>query len=95
MVYVPAGSFALDSNVDEVDLPAYWIDKYEVTNRAYKEFIDRCGNREQRFWREPFVSKGHTLAWSEAMNEFRTRPGAWGRPHGSWACTPMARTTGQ
>jgi tRNA A-37 threonylcarbamoyl transferase component Bud32/dienelactone hydrolase len=78
MVYVPAGSFALESDNIEVDLPSYWIDKYEVTNRAFKEFMDRGGYRDQRFWREPFISHGRTLTWSEAVNEFRDKTGRMG-----------------
>lgn len=53
MILVPAGEFTMGSNTrlpDEgpehkVTLPAYYIDKYEVTNMQYKKFIDATGRR--------------------------------------------------
>ena len=50
MVFIPAGEFIMGSNVKKDDkntnaypehkltLPAYWIDKYEVTNLEFREF---------------------------------------------------------
>lgn len=48
MVYVPAGKFIMgsdDGGADErparsVNLDAYWIDQYEVTNKMYKSCVD-------------------------------------------------------
>lgn len=53
MVLIPAGEFTMGSNErlsDEgpehkVTLPAYYLDKYEVTNLQYKQFIDDTGRR--------------------------------------------------
>ncbi len=48
MVYVAAGrsSYAEIS----LQLDEFWIDKFEVTNREYKAFIDDGGYRDERFW---------------------------------------------
>jgi formylglycine-generating enzyme required for sulfatase activity len=42
MMYVPAGEFTMGSGdaVHSVTLDAYWIDKFEVTNAAYKKCVD-------------------------------------------------------
>ena len=82
MVFVPRGSFQLESSGKTVSLPDFWLDRDEVTNRAYKAFVDAGGYRERRFWKVPFVKDGRTLTWEQAMADFRDttgRPGpaAW------------------
>ncbi len=59
-------------------LPPSYLDKYEVTNSQYQKFIDDGGYRDQRYWKEPFVEGGHTIAWSEAIARFRDKTGRAG-----------------
>jgi dienelactone hydrolase len=75
MVFVRHGSVDLDTG--SVELPDYRIDKYEVTNRQFKQFVDAGGYRTREYWTEPFVKDGRTLGWDQAMTEFRD---ATGRP---------------
>ena len=59
-VYVPAGSFQMgDDSPDAlarekpahvVELDAYYISKFEVTNRDWKKFRDSPGYDDRRFW---------------------------------------------
>ncbi len=63
--------------VPPVPLKDFWIDRYEVTNRQFKEFIDRGGYQNRQYWKQPFVKDGRTLSWEEAMAAFRD---ATGRP---------------
>ena len=51
MVYVAAGTAEFGAS-DPVGLEEFWIDKYEVTNREYKAFVDDGGYRDDRFWDE-------------------------------------------
>jgi eukaryotic-like serine/threonine-protein kinase len=55
----------------------YWIDKYEVTNRQYKSFVDQGGYQKKDYWREPFERDGKPLSWQEVMGLFQD---ATGRP---------------
>ena len=48
----------------------FFIDRYEVTNRQYKEFVDAGGYRNGEYWKHPFVQDGRQLTWDEAMGEF-------------------------
>ncbi len=69
------------------DLPAillgdYWIDRYEVTNKQFKEFLDKAGYKEQKYWKHEFRKDGRKLSWSEAMALFldttgRPGPATW------------------
>ena len=61
----------------ELDLPDYWIDQYEVTNRQYKAFVDAGGYRNPQFWKYDFVRDGKKLSFEEAMALFQD---AAGRP---------------
>lgn len=78
MVQVPKGSFDLDSTNESAELPDYWIDQYEVTNRQFKQFVDRGGYRTREYWKEPFVKDDRTLPWEEAMSLFRDATGRSG-----------------
>ncbi len=57
------------------DFPDFFIDKYEVTNRRFKEFVDADGYRSPKYWRQEFVRDGKVLTWEEAMTHFRDRTG--------------------
>ena len=59
----------------QVQLPDYWIDRHEVTNRAFKRFVDDGGYRRAELWREPFLKDGRTLTFDEAMKYFRDATG--------------------
>ena len=74
MVRVAGGTFQYRS-ADPVGLTDYWLDKYEVTNKQFKEFVDREGYRRRELWKEPFVKEGKTLSWEEAMAEFKDSTG--------------------
>jgi cephalosporin-C deacetylase-like acetyl esterase len=60
----------------------FWIDKYEVTNRQFKEFFDAGGYQKREYWKEPFIKDGKQLSWDEAMALFcdpvgRPGPATW------------------
>jgi len=63
-------------------LDDFLIDKYELTNKQYKEFIDRGGYRNREYWKHEFIKDGRVLTWEEAMAEFvdqtgRPSPATW------------------
>jgi serine/threonine protein kinase len=80
---VPPGMVRVRGGRDAVrfgvvgDLDDFWIDRFEVTNRQYKEFVDRGGYTQRAYWREPFVEDGRPLEWERAIERFRD---ATGRP---------------
>jgi len=79
MVWVAGDTFSLSMpemiGMPEVTLPSYWIDKFEVTNRDFKKFVDADGYTTQRYWKERFIKDGRELSWQEAVAAFRDRTG--------------------
>lgn len=74
MVRVPGGRFEYGV-APAVELEDYWLDKYEVTNREFKEFVDAGGYRQRKYWTHPFIKDGRELSWEQAMAEFRDTTG--------------------
>ena len=79
MVKIPGGSVALEMegfyDLPPIEIPDYWMDKYEVTNREFKRFFDAGGYQKRDYWKQPFVENGRTLSWEEAMAKFRDKAG--------------------
>jgi len=65
----------IEKAVSIVDLPDYWMDRFEVTNKRFKEFVDAGGYRKPEYWKQPFVENGRTLSWEEAMARFKDKAG--------------------
>jgi dienelactone hydrolase len=74
MVLVPGDRFQYRS-APEVALPDFWLDRYEVTNRQFAEFVKRGGYERRDLWKHPFARHGRNLSWDEAMALFRDRTG--------------------
>ena len=60
----------------------YWIDKFEVTNREFKRFVDQEGYKKQEYWKHEFRKDGRVLPWAGAMKLFvdktnRPGPSTW------------------
>jgi predicted esterase/predicted Ser/Thr protein kinase len=58
-------------------LAGFWIDRYEVTNRQFKAFVDAGGYSNRTYWTQSFMKDGHPIAWEDAIAQFRD---ATGRP---------------
>jgi formylglycine-generating enzyme required for sulfatase activity/tRNA A-37 threonylcarbamoyl transferase component Bud32 len=79
MVFVSGGDYRLISWSRPTDrrvrLTDYFIDKYEVSNGEYKEFISGGGYLKRDLWKHSFVKDGHPVSWDEAMKAFVDRTG--------------------
>src|SRR5207249_1714355 len=79
MVSVPGGEYRLGAwrrpTDARVKLDGYFIDKFEVSNREYREFVNAGGYLKEQFWTHPFVKQGRVLSWEEAMKHLGDRTG--------------------
>jgi eukaryotic-like serine/threonine-protein kinase len=81
MVRVPGGAVNI-LGLDEVKLGVFLIDRYEITNRQFKQFIEREGYRKREYWKQDLVQDGRNLPWEAAMRLFcdstgRPGPSTW------------------
>jgi len=79
MVFVPRGDYELvgwgSPTTAEVQLDDYFIDKYEVSNKSYKAFIDSGGYQRKEYWAFSFINDGKELTWKEATELLKDRTG--------------------
>ncbi len=74
MVFVPGGPVPA-GRLPAMQVGDFWMDKYEVTNREYKRFVDAGGYRDRRFWKQPFEKDGQPLSWEQAVELLRDKTG--------------------
>ena len=62
MVVIPAGP----------SVPAFYIDKYEVTNAQYRKFVQATGHREPPYWNDPKFNQPDQpivgVSWHDAID---------------------------
>ena len=79
MVRVPGGETEVNlpgmEHMEPLRLSDFLIGRHEVTNKAFKRFVDSAGYRRRELWTHPFVLKGRELPWSEAMARFTDKTG--------------------
>jgi eukaryotic-like serine/threonine-protein kinase len=56
-------------------LPPYYLDRFEVTNREFQEFVDKGGYDRREYWAAKFVQSGRELSWDQAKPLFRDSTG--------------------
>ena len=72
MIYIQGGNFVpalTGQGVDPVFLHPFYIDKFEVTNQEFKEFLDAGGYENSQYWVEmDFIKEGVSLSFQEAKS---------------------------
>jgi dienelactone hydrolase len=56
-------------------LPDFFIDRCEITNRQFKEFVAAGGYRDRTYWTQRFVVGGKELDWEEGVRRFVDQTG--------------------
>ena len=91
MVRVPGDHFKFHT-APEVDLPEFWLDRYEVTNRQFAEFVKGGGYERRELWKQPFVRQGKRSVLGRGHGSFPGQHGSAGSVDlGSSAAFPRAR----
>jgi dienelactone hydrolase len=56
----------------------FLVDRYEVSNKAFKQFIDAGGYQNKSYWTYPFYLNGKEISWESAMKLFVDKTGEHG-----------------
>jgi dienelactone hydrolase/tRNA A-37 threonylcarbamoyl transferase component Bud32 len=56
----------------------FFIDKFEVTNLQFKQFVAASGYKDKKYWKYDFVKDGKVLTWEEAIAQFMDQTGRAG-----------------
>ncbi len=71
MVYVPAGIFLTGYEKDPVEVHAFYIDKYPITNNQYRKFMKETNYTEPAFWRNKRFNNSNQpvvgVSWDDAV----------------------------
>ena len=56
----------------------FLIDRYEVTNRQFKRFVDDGGYRNKKYWKQDIIKDGKIITWEDAVRSFVDKTGVTG-----------------
>ena len=62
-------------HIRPIRLGDYLMDRFEVTNREFKRFVDSGGYRRRELWEYPFVKEGRVIPWEQAIARMTDRTG--------------------
>ena len=81
MTRVTGGPFAYGK------IPDFFIDKLEISNKQYKNFIDEGGYDNPLYWQQLKLAFDDSLTWQDALSKFTDKtgmPGPAGWENGSY-----------
>ncbi len=73
MVRVAGGEFKEFEGIGKLE--DFYMDRFEVTNKQYREFILNGGYQKKEYWKNAFVKEGKALTWDQAMDAFVDKTG--------------------
>jgi formylglycine-generating enzyme required for sulfatase activity/tRNA A-37 threonylcarbamoyl transferase component Bud32 len=56
-------------------VPAFLIERYEVSNGQFQKFVGAGGYRDQTFWPQTLIVSGHPVPWAKAVQAFVDQAG--------------------
>jgi serine/threonine protein kinase/dienelactone hydrolase len=71
----PPGMMLIRMDHEKFGFNHYYFDRYEVTNKQYREFVDSGGYQNKNYWKQKFVKDGKEISWEEAMKIFVDQTG--------------------
>lgn len=94
MVFVPSqmGNYWSTPGLPNLLIEDFWIDRFEVTNKQYKIFLDSAGYNNPNYWPYAFIDNGDTLLFENAIKQFKDKTG-WPGP-ANWELSDYPKNEG-
>ena len=72
-----AGMVRIEKGVSQngISIAAFYINKHEVTNAEFFNFVAAGGYRVKKFWPEDIIINGHSTPWESALRSFVDQTG--------------------
>jgi len=77
--------------VDLVDYDDFFMDRFELNNRDYQQFVTAGGYDNKEYWTEAFTRDGDEIHWKEAVAGFVDRTGRPGPSTWSGGAYPSGK----
>jgi eukaryotic-like serine/threonine-protein kinase len=74
MLHIYSGTHQFGAN-EAVEVPAFWMDKFEVPNREYQKFVTAGGYEDITYWKRALEATGNRYSWEELIEKFRDSTG--------------------
>jgi hypothetical protein len=82
MVRIPGGKASMAivglERFEGREVPQFLVDRFEVTNRQFKAFVEAGGYTNPRYWQQPILEGGRVIPFKEAVAWFNDRTGRHG-----------------
>ena len=82
MVYIQGTTSAIDlpglGYLSAERINDFLMDRFEVTNKEYKYFVDNSGYKNKKYWKYPFIKGDTILSWESAVARFTDKTGRYG-----------------
>jgi eukaryotic-like serine/threonine-protein kinase len=79
MVRIPSQNTSLNivglEQTKPVPVGSFLVDRFEVSHKQFKAFVDAGGYSDEKFWRHSFTEGGKQLSWKAAMTKMVDRTG--------------------
>ncbi len=89
MVFVEEGKSPAASG--GASIPAFFVDRTEVTNAQFQKFVAAGGYRDQTFWPETLLVNGRPIPWTKAVEGFVDRTSLSGPRYWSNGSFPVGQ----
>ena len=74
MIHMPGGTTSIEGVSGTFS--DFWMDRFEISNKQFKAFVDAGGYKSREYWKEPFVEDGRPVHMGDSAGAVSRCDGA-------------------